>query len=234
MSAPSRPRSTRDRPAKAPLSEEAVVDAAVRVLRDEGLEAVTMRRVAAELDTGPASLYVYVSGRDELQRAMLERVASTIEIEEPDPDRWRAQLHALVTRLLKALEAHPGLASVTVANPPTGVATLRFAENMLGLLLAGGVSRQDAAWACDILPLITTACAIENDTRRERGMTTEAHHQAVVSNMREAFLSLPAAHFPLLHGMVDEMVSGDSDDRFQFAIDVFVDGMVARAARARG
>jgi AcrR family transcriptional regulator len=234
MSAPPRPRSTRDRPAKAPLSEAAVIDAAVRVLREEGLEAVTMRRVAAELDTGPASLYVYVSGRDALHRAMLERVASTIEIEEPDPARWRAQLHGLLLRLLKALEDHPGLARVTLASPPTGVATLRFAENMLGLLLAGGVSRQDAAWACDILPLITTASAIEADARRERGMTTEAHHEAIVSDMRDAFMSLPVAQFPLLHGTIEQLVSGDGDDRFRFAIDVFVDGMVARAARARG
>src|SRR5919201_5400621 len=58
-----RPRSTRDRPAKAPLSEEAIVDAALAILKAQGLEAVTMRRDAAALDTGPGSLYVYVSGR---------------------------------------------------------------------------------------------------------------------------------------------------------------------------
>jgi len=63
MNPPVRHRSTRDRPAKAPLSEDAVVDAALAILESEGLEAVTMRRVAAALDTGAASLYIYVSGR---------------------------------------------------------------------------------------------------------------------------------------------------------------------------
>ena len=61
-SPPARQRSTRDRPAKPPLSVDAVVDAALAVLQADGLEAVTMRRVAAALDTGAASLYVYVSG----------------------------------------------------------------------------------------------------------------------------------------------------------------------------
>ena len=63
-----RHRSTRDRPAKAPLSEDAVVDAALAILKSDGLEAVTMRRVAAAVDTGAASLYVYVSGREGLLR----------------------------------------------------------------------------------------------------------------------------------------------------------------------
>ena len=54
MSSSGRHRSTRDRPAKAPLIEDAVVDAALAILKSEGPEAVTMRRVAAELDTGAA------------------------------------------------------------------------------------------------------------------------------------------------------------------------------------
>src|SRR5271163_3439474 len=90
-----RHRSTRDRPAKSPLSEGAVVDAALAILKSDGAEAVTMRRVAAALDTGAASLYVYVAGREGLQLAMLDRVTADVALETPDPSRWREQLHAL-------------------------------------------------------------------------------------------------------------------------------------------
>src|ERR1700744_5092320 len=114
MSSASRPRSTRDRPAKAPLSEDAVVDAALAILKTEGLDAVTMRRVAAALDTGAASLYVYVSGREALLQAMLDRVTASVELEPPDPARWRAQLHILLQRMRDALVAHPGLAALTL------------------------------------------------------------------------------------------------------------------------
>src|SRR5579863_9249469 len=96
MSTPTRRRSTRDRPAKAPLSENAIVDAALAITRAEGVEAVTMRRVAAALDTGAASLYVYVRNRDELLRAMLDRVAGTVPLVPPDPERWREQVHELM------------------------------------------------------------------------------------------------------------------------------------------
>src|ERR1700754_2275592 len=115
MSPASPRRSTRDRPAKAPLSEAAVVDAALALLQSDGLEAVSMRRVAAALDTGAASLYVYVAGREGLLQAMLDRVTATIELETPDPSRWRAQLHGLLERMHEALIAHPGIAALTLA-----------------------------------------------------------------------------------------------------------------------
>src|ERR1700733_11449355 len=116
---PVRHRSTRDRPAKAPLSEDAIVDAALAILKSDGLEAVTMRRVARALDTGAMSLYVYVSGREGLLQAMLDRVTAMIELEAPDPSRWRAQVHSLLQRMHQALLAHPGTAALTLADPPT-------------------------------------------------------------------------------------------------------------------
>src|ERR671937_205271 len=166
-------RSTRDRPAKAPLSEAAVVDAALAILKSDGLEAVTMRRVAAALDTGAASLYVYVSGREGLLQAMLDRVTATIELEPPAPSRWRSQLHSLLERTRQAFVAHPGIAAMTLEDPPTTEVVLRLTENLLGILLAGGVDPQDAAWACDIFVSLVTAVASEDDVRRARGRSDD-------------------------------------------------------------
>src|SRR6201997_1531631 len=108
MKTSGRPRSTRDRPAKAPLDEEAIVDAALAILKAEGLEAVSMRRVAAALDTGAGSLYVYVASRDGLLEAMFDRIIGAVELETPDPSRWRAQLRNLLERVRAELVRHPG------------------------------------------------------------------------------------------------------------------------------
>jgi AcrR family transcriptional regulator len=159
------------------------MDAALEILRSEGLEAVTMRRVASALDTGPASLYVYVGDRDQLSQAMLDRVTSSIEVEAPDPTRWREQVHILVRELLDALEAHPGIARVAALRAPTDERRPRLSDALLGLLSAGGIDAQDAAWACDVIPLITFA----------------------------------------------SVIAGCGDDRFEFAIDTFLAGLVARA-----
>jgi AcrR family transcriptional regulator len=228
-----RQRSTRDRPAKAPLSEDAVVDAALAILKSEGLDAVTMRRVAAALDTGAASLYVYVSGREGLLQAMLDRVTATIELEPPDASRWRAQLHLLLRRLHLALLAHPGMAALTLADPPTTETVLLLAENLLGILLAGGLDPQDAAWACDILVLLVTAVASEDDVRRARGRGDNGDRERV-DEIHATLAGLPPDRFPLITAHAAQMVAGDGDERFRFAVDVVVDGVVARAARHSG
>ncbi len=232
MNAPARPRSTRDRPAKAPLSENAIVDAALAITRADGLDAVTMRRVAAELDTGAASLYVYVRNRDELLRLMMDRVASAVPRVAPEPERWREQVHDLMRRFRDVLEAHPGLASVLTGDVPTTENVLAGAESLLGILLAGGISSQDAAWAVDILMLFVTATATEADIRRAAGLTTDADRDDAVAQIRDTFVGLSATRFPLLVGHVSELVAGAGDERFRFAIDTFLDGLVARAERA--
>jgi AcrR family transcriptional regulator len=227
MESASRPRSTRDRPAKPPLSEEVILDTAIHILRAEGLEAVTMRRLAAELDTGPASLYVYISGRDELRGAMLDRLAGAIELERPDPAHWREQVHRLMLRTLRSLEQHPGIAMVAVGRPPTTARLMLYLENLLSLLLAGGVRERDAAWACDILTLIVTATAVEIDVDPAR----RDDQAEFVKGITATLSSLSAQLYPNIHARVGDLTAGEGDDRFTFAIDVFLDGLVRRSAR---
>jgi AcrR family transcriptional regulator len=225
-----RHRSTRDRPAKAPLSADAVVEAALAILKSDGLEAVTMRRVAAALDTGAASLYVYVSGREGLLRAMLDRVVATIELEVPHPTRWRAQLHSLLQRMHQALIAHPGIAQMALADSPTTEAVLLLTENLLGLLLAGGLDPQDAAWSCDVFVLVVTATAREDEVRRPPGRG-RSERRKQVDGIYDTFAGLPPDRFPLLATYATQMVAGDGDERFRFAVDVVIDGVMARSGR---
>ncbi len=195
MNRPVRHRSTRDRPAKAPLSVDGIIEAALAILKSDGLEAVTMRRVAAALDTGPGSLYVYVSGREGLLEGMLDRVIATVGLEAPDPAHWRAQLHSLLGRLHEALVTHPGIAAVTLADPPTTESVLLLAENMLGILLAGGLHPQDAAWACDIFMLLAMAAAREDDVRHPLGRDDDGNRQGQADEIGRTFAALPPDRF---------------------------------------
>jgi AcrR family transcriptional regulator len=221
MDSSPRPRSTRDRPAKPPLSEEAIVDAALAILKSQGLEAVSMRRVAAALDTGAGSLYVYVAGREGLLEAMFDRIVATIELETPDPSRWRAQLHSLLTRMRDALVAHPGIAATAMVDPPRTEAALTVLENLLGILLAGEIDPQDAAWAADILAAQVTYAAIEAGLRR-------TDPDELADKVAADLARLPADRFPLITAYTPQLVAGDVEERFRFAIDAVIDGVLAR------
>jgi AcrR family transcriptional regulator len=218
------PRSTRDRPAKAPLSVEAIVDAALAILRSEGLAALTMRRVAAALDTGAGSLYVYVAGREGLLTAVFDRIIATVELQAPDPSRWRVQLHTLLARIRNTLVSYPGIAAAIMVDPPQTEASLDLLENLLGILLAGGLDAQDAAWTADILSAQVTYAAIEAQVRqRDPG--------ALVAEVTANFARLSSDRFPLITRHAAELVAGDFDERSRFAIDAVIDSALARAAR---
>jgi AcrR family transcriptional regulator len=218
------PRSTRDRPAKAPLSVEAIVDAAMGILRSEGLDAMTMRRVATALDTGAGSLYVYVSGRESLIEAVFDRVIAFVELGPPDPHRWRQQLDTLLIRTRDALVAHPGVAAATMVDPPRTAATMCLLENLLGLLLAGGLAPRDAAWTADTLFAQVTHAAIEAELRRVSA-------DELADEVALTFALLPAEQFPLITTHAAALVSGDFDERFEYAVDIVIDGALAKTAQ---
>ncbi|MEU9178737.1 TetR/AcrR family transcriptional regulator [Streptomyces sp. NPDC048550] len=234
MDSPARRKSTRSRPAKPPLSERAVIDAGLRVLRREGLDAVTMRKVAAELDTGPASLYVYVAQRDELLRLMLDAVIATVPLPElpaAPPGDWRARLAGLITDVVHALNTHPGIGRVSLGSIPASPAWLDLFDRILGLLLAGGVDRQRAAWGCDLIALHIGAVTYEvsvahppaGDGPDALQGALEARHAQVSIEDRLARLD-PGRH-PHLAASAAELAAGPAAARLALGIEVLIGGL---------
>src|ERR1700753_803714 len=94
-------RSRRERPAKPALSRPGIVTAAAARMRAEGLERVTMRRLADQLDTGPASLYVYVRDTADLHAAVLEEMLGEVDLTAATgAGDWRARLTAVLRSYL--------------------------------------------------------------------------------------------------------------------------------------
>src|SRR3954462_15816766 len=74
------------------LTVERIVDTAMALMAERGYDAVSMRSLAKELDTGPASLYAHVANKEEIDQLVIDRIAARLEIPEPDPERWAEQL----------------------------------------------------------------------------------------------------------------------------------------------
>ena len=216
-------RSTRDRPAKSPLSVDAVVQAGLRILRNEGIEAVSMRRVAAELDTGAASLYVYVQNREDLLNRMFDSVAGEVDVSAtPDPKRWRRQLEDVLLAVRDAMDRYPGIARVPLANVPTGPNAVRAAEHILSLLRAGGVDDRSAAWFVDVIFLFVNAASFETSIYLSEDADPEAHADSV----NEYFEQLDPQEFPTMTSLLPHLTSGSGDERFAFGIRLMVNGLL--------
>src|SRR5215831_19907021 len=158
--------SRRERPAKPALTREGIVATAVGVMQAEGLDKVTMRRLAQELDTGAASLYVYLRNTAELHAAMLEQLLGQVDLSPVmAAGDWRDRLIEILTSYTSILFRQPGLAQSVLVTRPSGPAYLNLAEAILALLSAGEVPPARAAWAVDLLLHFATSTAAEQGTR---------------------------------------------------------------------
>jgi AcrR family transcriptional regulator len=232
MSAPRTARSRRDRPAKPALSRDAIVAAGLELLRRDGIEGLTMRRVAQALDTGPASLYVYVANRHELIALLLDAAIADIDIPPLDPPRWREQVKALGRRMVDVMAfEYPGLAELTMAEIPTGENSVRLMEAMLGMLRAGGMEDQAAAYAGDLLGMYVTAIAYELTVQNRLGQSADDEEHLAAIGRR--FLSLPPEQFPNFSALGPLMMRGSPDERFELGMDVLINGLMTTPTEGR-
>jgi AcrR family transcriptional regulator len=228
------PRSRRDRPAKPALSRERIVAAALDLARTEGVEAISMRRLAQALDTGPASLYVYFANQEQLRNALFDAAIGTIVTEPTDPARWREQLHGLARRMVVMMvEDFPGMAKLAMARIPTGDNAFRVSESMMSLLKAGGASDQAAAYAADLASLYITAIAYEQNLYRTLYDDAAEEEEREVARLAERFRALDAERFPTMAALGPLMTKGDGDERFSLGLDVIINGLLATPTEGR-
>ncbi|MGW7402567.1 TetR/AcrR family transcriptional regulator [Streptomyces sp. NPDC054833] len=216
---PDTPRSRRERPAKPALTREGIVAAAVAVLRAEGLRKVTMRRLAQELDTGPASLYVYVRNTDELHAAVLDELLGTVG-PAPADGTWRERLERVLTAYTEMLLEHPSLARSALTARPSGPHYLDLIETLLALLDEGGVPSARAAWGVDLLLQHATATAAEH-AGQDASPTARGDWDALGRALGDASDST----HPHIAATAGELMSGAPEARLSWAFQALINGI---------
>jgi AcrR family transcriptional regulator len=215
-------------PARPPLSRDAIVDAAMGVLDTHGPDALSMRRVAEALGTGPASLYAHVSGKDELLELMIDRLAAGLQVPDPDPARWQEQVKECIRAVYHAFLAHPGLAAANMGKIPTGPGAIRTIDRLLAIFRAGNLPNLVIAYAVDVLMLYATAYAYEQGVYAERMSAEEG--ERYLQQIGEYFAALPADRFPNVAALSQElMAGGEGDERFEFGLEMLVAGIASQA-----
>jgi AcrR family transcriptional regulator len=218
-----------DRPARTPLSRDAIVDAALRVLEREGSGGLSMRRIADELGTGAATLYWHVTSKDGLIDLILDRVGDEIGVPEPDPSRWQEQLVQWVVDSRAVYQRHPGVGALTLGRIPVGPNMVRWVEWILALLRGVGIPDRIAAYAGDLLGLYLGAQALEDSMGPQSPTGEPLQTDELVGMMRGYFESLPEDRFPNIHGTLDELFAGDADGRFRLGLEIIVRGLASYA-----
>ena len=218
------------------ISRDAIVAAAVQLLDREGLAALSMRRLAEELDTGAASLYWHVGSKDGLLDLVLDQIIGENQVPDPDPARWREQLKDVARDQRRISLRHPYAVRISIGRIPMGPNALQFSERVLAILRAGGLPPRLAVQGYLLLIATVNGFTVD-ETGVEDGADPggappgdRAARQQAADMARDYVASLPAELFPTMTGLADEFALADPDERFEILLDIFVDGLARRAA----
>ncbi|MET9490163.1 TetR/AcrR family transcriptional regulator C-terminal domain-containing protein [Nocardia sp. NPDC006630] len=204
------------------------VAAALAVADTEGLAAVSMRRVAGDLGSGTASLYRYITNRDELVDLMIDAAQGEDPLPESTED-WRTDLGAVARALRTTLLRHPWLAGELTGRPALGPNSLRRSESALRAAVALTpditlASRALTAVHAYVLGSVAAQLASRRAEQRT-GLTEEQWQRSVGPYIREV---IAAGQHPLLARRIHEAEDLDPDIEFTFGLDCVFDGLAAR------
>jgi AcrR family transcriptional regulator len=209
---------------KQPITVDAIISTAFGIVASEGYEALTIRRLAAALETGPSSLYAHVVNKEDLDELLIGRLCATIDLPEPDPAAWRQQIIGVCTQLRDQYLRYPGISQAAFAAAPSNLDILRVSEGMLAILLTGGIDPQAAAWAIDSLTLYVNAYSLEASLANRRISGTDDDWVVSRDELLRRFAALPDT-FPQTKRHAAELTAGTVHDRFDFTIGLMIDGL---------
>lgn len=208
---------------------ERIARAALELVDEGGPQALTMRALAARLNSGVAVLYRAVAGRSDLIAVVTDQVLGDADFsalgagdDASQPAGWEAVCRATAVTLFETLAAHPGVALLLVEHVPTGPNALALRERVLSLLLANGFSARDAARTYATLSRLVIGFAAqlqaESETDQER--------------IRSVFSNLDAGAFPATVAAADVLPYQQLVDEFRTALDWLIVGLSVERGRA--
>jgi AcrR family transcriptional regulator len=229
------PRRRAGGPAKPVPGREQVVRSAISIADAEGLDALSMRRLAAELDIGPMSLYRHVANKDELVAQMADTVFGDEELPDPGPDGWRAKLE-LVSRLQwNLVRRHLWLPRViSFTRPLLAPNAMAHTEWTLRALDGLGLPATTTAREAIILPALVMTVGLSLAAEVEAGHDNgETFDRWWLSREGRATELLASGAFPLLATIPEEVVT-DFDGLFEYALARHLDGFATHVESPAG
>ena len=205
------------------LTRERVVEEALAVIAQDGVEALTMRGLAARLGVVPGAVYRHVRNKQQLQDLVLDGVLAEVDVHLDLSLVWTEQLKLLAHRLRQVLEAHPGVAGILKTRDPLGPHSLVLAEAFLGPLQTAGFGNREAGLAFFLLVDYTIGFAVSSPPTSVNEQ--RVRDPATRTQLHQFFRSLPPDRFPALVALGEHVWVDNRDERFTAGLDVLVDGL---------
>ena len=208
-----------------PLTRERILRAALEVMDQEGLEAVTMRHVGRELGVEAMSLYRYVKGKEDILDGILETVMAEFEFPKETGD-WEADVRAGARAWRRLMIAHPTVIALFAESkhPASSPERLRPMEWAFEILGRGGLSEDEVVHAFRAIGGYIMGSVLNEVANPVPGMG-DRDHRAEHAQLAGA---LPPTEFPNLVRLLPLMAECDAEVDFEFGLDLLIAGLRAK------
>ncbi|MDW4907711.1 TetR/AcrR family transcriptional regulator [Streptomyces sp. ADMS] len=197
-----------------------IVDTALKLIDEVGIQTVTLRMLADALDSGTATLYRHFNGKDELLALVADRILGEVNVpsEELDGLTWREAVTVVATAFYGALCRHPHALSLLAAQVPVGPNGLRARERLITLFLSHGFPVGLAARAFTAIGHYVIGFAIQ-----QHGPGTPGPEDQM--QLRDFYNSLDPTAYPATTAAAHALTSAPLHEEFRFGLDLLLDGL---------
>ena len=200
-----------------------IASAALRIVDESGLEALSMRTLAAALGTGPMTMYNYVADKEGLEELVVAAVVADVEVPAPTDD-WQHDVHAVATAMWRAVRAHPAAIPLVLTRRMASATGFAIVEALVGTLGRAGLSDGDWLSAFHaVLGLVTGAAQSEL-----AGPLTGGAAEAAA-----AIGAVAGTKFPHLAALSKVAIQTSVETDFDGGLRMLLDGIAVRAAPKR-
>jgi AcrR family transcriptional regulator len=213
-----------------PVTEEAIVEAALRLLDEEGFGAITMRAVAERLGVTPPTIYWHIDSKDGLLDRLLDRLCADVA---PSPlkQKWDDRLRQIAQAMREVFAAHRDAVHLAIGRFPLGPNGLRVTELVLAALAEAGLAHDEVAYATYVFfNYVVAFCHLETITPIAAFAESRAD---ALKSIEQYLVTLPPQQFPQINRYAKSLTAQGLDRRFAFGLNQLLLGLEATARKER-
>lgn len=204
------------------LSRAAIVASAIEMIEEEGVESLSIRKLARRCGAAPMSLYRHIATKQELLRAVADVYLAEVQYPATDELSWDESIKRVILALDEGFESHPRLAEIMSVQPVDAAAVLAAMELCASALRRGGLGDDEVVSGLAVLTAYATGY-VQRRAERRRDAAIQEERLRRIQHLDEA-------EFPTLTSLGDALTTLDTREYFEAGLDILIDALRRRAS----
>ncbi len=206
------------------LSREVILEAALAISDTEGIEAITIRKIATELGASPMGVYRHFENKVEILSGLVERVIGIYDVtgHDVDPSDWESWSRETCARMRSGMVSHPGIIPLLGSSAEAGESVVDVLEAFLGVLRQAGFEEDAVSLFFSLISYTIGSSAIESSVVNFMVTLQDREVGEVLTEMQERYANVPLDRYPNVIASASRLIDFSKPEEFLFGLDAIL------------